>query len=67
MKPVFLAVGAAWLLAAVPAAPHHAFAAEFAIANVQGFGARDGTNTANAAPVTLASTGELPWARIARN
>jgi len=32
MKPVFLfVVGAAWLLAAVPAAPHHAFAAEFDI------------------------------------
>ena len=32
MKPVFsFVVGAAWLLAAVPAAPHHAFAAEFDI------------------------------------
>ena len=30
--------------------------------SVVGFGARNGTNTANAASVTLASTGELLWA-----
>ena len=129
MKPVFLfVVGAAWLLAAVPAAPHHAFAAEFDInrpvtltgtvtriewtnphawvfidanddngnveswaielvgindllrlgwgrnkvkagdvVDVQGFGAKNGTNTANAASVTLANTGELLWASTPRN
>ena len=121
-------VGAAWLLAAAPAAPHHAFAAEFDInkpvkltgpvtkmewtnphawlfieakdaegkvqnwaielvgindllrlgwgrdrvksgdvINVDGFGARNGTNTANAASVTLASTGELLWASVRRS
>ncbi len=121
-------VGAAWLLAAAPAAPHHAFAAEFDInrpvkltgtvtkiewtnphawlfvdskddnGNVQnwaielvgindllrlgwgrnkvkagdvidvdGFGARNGTNTANAASVTLASTGELLWASVPKD
>ncbi len=112
-------VGAAWLLAAVPAAPHHSFAAEFDVTrpvkltgtitriewtnphswlfidtedddgsvqswaiellginalfrrgfthdklsagniiNVGGFGARDGTNTANASSVTMTNTGE---------
>ena len=123
MKSVFLIfVGAAWLLAAVPAAPHHAFSAEFDInrpveltgavsriewtnphawlyidteddngnvqswaielvginflfrrgwtrdkvkagdiLNVQGYGARDGSNNGNAASVILASTGELLW------
>ncbi|HZL96946.1 MAG TPA: DUF6152 family protein [Vicinamibacterales bacterium] len=128
MKSVFLSfVGAAWLLAAAPAAPHHAFAAEFDInrpvkltgavtkmewtnphawlfidakddsGNVQswaielvgindllrlgwgrdrvkagdvisvdGFGARNGTNTANAASVTLTNTGELLWASVPR-
>ena len=128
MKLVFLAlVAAAWLLAAAPAAPHHAFAAEFDInrpvtltgavtkmewtnphawlfidtkddngnvqnwaielvgindllrlgwgrdrvkagdiVNVQGFGARNGTNTANAASVSLANTGELLWASAPR-
>jgi hypothetical protein len=121
-------VGSAWLLAAVPASSHHAFAAEFDInrplkltgtvtkiewtnphawifidskqdngsvqswaielvgindllrlgwgrdkvkagdvINVDGFGARNGTNTANAASVTLASTGELLWASVARD
>jgi hypothetical protein len=118
-----VAVGVASILAAAPAAPHHAFAAEFDInrpvkltgavtkmewtnphawlfidakddsGNVQnwaielvgindllrlgwgrdrvkagdvisvdGFGARSGTNIANAASVTLTSTGELLWA-----
>ena len=122
MKSVFLIVGAAWLLAAAPAVPHHAFAAEFDInrpvkltgtvtkiewtnphawvfmdakddqgnvqswavelvgindllrlgwgrdrvktgdvVNVDGFGARNGTNTANAVSVRLAN-GELVWA-----
>ena len=115
-------IGAAWCLASVSAAAHHAFAAEFDInkpvqltgtvtkiewtnphawlfidakddsgavhnwaielvgindllrlgwgrdrvkagdtISVVGFGARNGTNTANAASVTLASTGELLW------
>ncbi len=34
---------------------------------VDGFGARNGTNTANAASVTLASTGELLWASVAKD
>lgn len=120
---VSVLAGAACLLAAAPAAPHHAFAAEFDInrpvkltgtvtriewtnphawlfidakdgaGNVQswaielvgindllrlgwgrdkvkagdvidvdGFGARNGTNTANAASVSLTGTGELLWA-----
>ena len=129
MKRILLVVvGAAWLLAAVRAAPHHAFSAEFDInrpvkltgtvtkvewtnphawvfidardgdgnveswaielvgindllrlgwgrdrvksgdvINVDGFGARNGTNTANAASVTLASTGELLWASVRRS
>ena len=129
MKSVLLVlVGAAWLLAAAPAASHHAFAAEFDInrpvkltgavtkiewtnphawlfieikddngsvqswaielvgindllrlgwgrdkveagdvINVDGFGARNGTNTANAASVTLASTGELLWASVPKD
>jgi hypothetical protein len=129
MKRVFLGfVAAACLLAAAPAAPHHAFAAEFDInrpvklsgavtriewtnphawlfietkdangnaqnwaielvgindllrlgwgrdrvkpgdvINVDGFGARNGTNTANAASVSLASTGELLWASVPRD
>lgn len=128
MKSVFLSfVGAASLLAAVPASSHHSFAAEFDInrpvkltgavtklewtnphawifvdakdkdgkvqnwavelvgindllrrgwgrdrvkqgdtINVDGFGAKNGTNTANAASVTLASTGELLWASVPR-
>jgi hypothetical protein len=121
-------VGVAWLLAAAPAAPHHAFAAEFDINKpvkltgtvtrmewtnphawlfietkadngsvqawaielvgindllrlgwgrdkvkagdviaVDGFGARNGTNTANAASVTMTSTGELLWASVPRD
>jgi len=129
MKTVCLiSLGAAWLLSAVPAAPHHAFSAEFDInrpfaftgtvtdmewtnphawlyidiedANgdvqnwrielvgintllrrgwgrdrvkpgdtitVDGYGARDGTNTGNATSVTLASTGELLWASVPRS
>lgn len=34
------------------------------IINVDGFGAKNGTNMANAASVTLASTGELIWASV---
>ena len=34
------------------------------VINVDGFGARNGTNTANAASVTLANTGELLWASV---
>ena len=129
MKSAFLGfVGAASLLAAVPALSHHSFAAEFDInrpvkltgtvtklewtnphawifidakddngkaqnwavelvgindllrrgwgrgrvkegdiINVDGFGAKNGTNTANAASVTLANTGELLWASVPRN
>ena len=32
------------------------------VINVDGFGAKNGTNTVNAASVSLASTGELVWA-----
>jgi hypothetical protein len=121
-------VGAASLLAAVPALSHHSFAAEFDInrpvkltgtvtklewtnphawifvdakddngevqnwavelvgindllrrgwgrdrvkqgdsINVDGFGAKNGTNTANAASVTLANSGELLWASVPRD
>jgi uncharacterized protein DUF6152 len=34
--------------------------------NVDGFGAKNGTNTLNAASVTMANTGELLWATIPR-
>ena len=37
------------------------------VVNVQGFGARNGTNIANAAPVILADTGELIWESASRN
>jgi hypothetical protein len=37
------------------------------VINVDGFGAKNGTNTANAASVTLGSTGELLWASVARD
>ena len=121
-------VGAASLLAAVPALPHHSFAAEFDVnrpvkltgtvtrmewtnphawlfidtkddngnvqswaielvgindllrlgwgrdrvkagdvINVDGFSARNGANIANAASVTLPTTGELLWASVRRN
>ena len=36
------------------------------VINVDGFGAKNGTNTANAASVTLASTGELVWASVVK-
>ena len=36
------------------------------VINVEGFGAKNGTNTGNAASVTLASTGELLWASVPR-
>ena len=128
MKSAFLGlVGAASLLAALPASSHHSFAAEFDInrpikftgtvtklewtnphawifvdvkdesgatsnwavelvgindllrrgwgrdrvkqgdvINVDGFGAKNGTNTLNAASVTMAGTNELLWATIPR-
>lgn len=34
--------------------------------NVDGYGAKNGTNTLNAASVTMANTGELLWATIPR-
>jgi hypothetical protein len=129
VKSAFLSlIVAASLLAAVPAASHHSFAAEFDvnrpvkltgtvtkiewtnphawifidakddngsvqswavelvgindllrrgwgrdrvkggdIINVDGFGAKNGTNTANAASVTLANSGELLWASVPRD
>jgi len=35
--------------------------------SVQGFGARNGTNTANAASVTITETGELLWESVANS
>ncbi len=123
MRAIFsVFLGAAWLLAAVPAVPHHSFTAEFDvnrpieltgtvtrvewtnphawlfidvedddnnvqswaiellgintllrrgwtrdkvkagdIIEVEGFGARDGTNTGNASAVGMANTGERLW------
>ncbi len=128
MKREFFVIGgAAWLLAALPAAAHHSFSAEFDIhrpvtltgtvtrmewtnphawlfidakdergkvqswavelvgindllrrgwgrgrvntgdlIDVTGYGARDGTHTANASSVSLTKTGELLWASVAR-
>jgi hypothetical protein len=37
------------------------------VINVDGFGAKSGTNIANASSVTLASTGELLWASVPRS
>ncbi len=123
MRAIFsVFLGSAWLLAAVPAVPHHSFTAEFDvnrpieltgtvtrvewtnphawlfidvedddnnvqswaiellgintllrrgwtrdkvkagdIVEVEGFGARDGTNTGNASAVGMANTGERLW------
>jgi hypothetical protein len=36
------------------------------VINVDGFGAKNGTSTANAASVSLANTGELLWASVAK-
>jgi len=36
------------------------------VISVQGYGARNGTNTANAAAVTMAESGELLWESAAR-
>lgn len=36
------------------------------VINVDGFGTKNGTNIANAASVSLASTGELLWASVAK-
>jgi hypothetical protein len=36
------------------------------VINVDGFGAKNGTNTLNAASVTMGGTGELLWATIPR-
>jgi hypothetical protein len=37
------------------------------VISVEGFGARNGTNIANAASVSLASTGELVWASVPKD
>lgn len=37
------------------------------VLSVQGYGARNGTNTANAASVTNTDTGELLWESVARS
>ena len=36
------------------------------VVSIEGFGARNGSNTANAASVTLTNTGELLWASVSR-
>ena len=36
------------------------------VLSVEGFGARNGTNTANAASVTVTKTGELLWESVSR-
>jgi hypothetical protein len=36
------------------------------VIDVEGFGAKNGTNTANAVSVSMASTGELLWASVPR-
>jgi hypothetical protein len=36
------------------------------IIDIEGFGAKNGTNTANAVSVSMASTGELLWASVPR-
>jgi len=129
MKSLFLTgIAMAWLLAASPAKPHHAFASEFDInkpvsltgpvtkmewtnphawlfievkddennvqewavelvgindllrlgwgrdkvqlgdvLSVQGYGARNGSSTANAASVMIKESGELLWESVARS
>lgn len=37
------------------------------VLSVQGYGARNGTNTANAASVTITETGELLWESVANS
>jgi len=37
------------------------------VINVTGYGARNGTNTANAASVRLSETGELLWESVANS
>lgn len=37
------------------------------VISVEGYGARNGTNTANAASVTLTASGELLWESVARS
>jgi hypothetical protein len=37
------------------------------VITVEGFGARDGSNTANASAVTMAETGEVLWESAARD
>ncbi len=37
------------------------------VISVEGYGARNGTNTANAASVTLTATGELLWESVERS
>jgi len=37
------------------------------VLSIQGYGARNGTNTANAASVTITETGELLWESVANS